>query len=112
MISLTLNCLAGFNIQSEIVELHGFADASKQAYAAVIYLPIIKNSQACVSPLVAKTRVAPLKTLSIPRLEFCAAHLLAKLAKHITEIMPIEVSSIHLWSDSSDVLCWLKFLLE
>ena len=88
--------------------MHGFADASKQAYAAVIYFRVIRNSQVFVSLLVAKTRVAPLKTLSIPRLELCAAHLLARLASHIIGIIPVNLNSVHLWSDSTDVLCWLK----
>ena len=97
-----------YSPQFDIVEMHGFADASKQAYAAVIYLRIVHENKVHVSLLVAKTRVAPLKTISIPRLELCVAHLLAKLAKHIIEIVPIDIQSVHLWSDSTDVLCWLK----
>ncbi|XP_023318022.1 uncharacterized protein LOC111694358 [Trichogramma pretiosum] len=62
------------------LELHGFADASKFAYAAVLYVRVFYDGQARITLLASKTKIALLKTLSIPRLELCAAHLLAKLA--------------------------------
>ena len=88
----------------EFLELHGFADASKQTYGAVLYLRLVKHSKVHVSIQLAKTRVAPLKTVSIPRLELCAAQLLTKLAHHFVHIMPLTLNQIHHWSDSQDVL--------
>ena len=49
--------------------LHGFGDASKRAYCAVIYLVTIVNDKAYVKLIASKTRVAPIKELTIPRLE-------------------------------------------
>ncbi|XP_031635623.1 uncharacterized protein LOC116348696, partial [Contarinia nasturtii] len=91
------------------IELHGFADASKVAFASVIY---IKNvSKNTVQLLIAKSRVAPLKgtkdQLTIPRLELCAANLLAKLTHKVMKSLKIQFSGIFLWSDSQIVIDWL-----
>ena len=99
---------SGYSPQCELLEIHGFADASKFAYGAVDYLRLIQTQEVLVTLQVAKTRVAPLKTLSIPRLELCAALLLVRLMQTFVESFPIKVESIHLWSDSADVLFWLK----
>ncbi|GFV88962.1 integrase catalytic domain-containing protein [Trichonephila clavipes] len=53
------------------VELHGFADASSLAYAAAIYCRQKHNGKIKVQLLVSKTKVAPVKEVSIPRLELC-----------------------------------------
>ncbi|GFW20917.1 uncharacterized protein TNCV_1714241 [Trichonephila clavipes] len=65
------------------VELHGFADASSLAYAAAIYCRQKHNGKIKVQLLVSKTKIAPLKQVSIPRLELCGAHLLSKLFKSV-----------------------------
>ncbi|GFU68161.1 uncharacterized protein TNCV_248251 [Trichonephila clavipes] len=65
-----------------IVELHGFADASSLAYAAAIYCRQKHNGKIKVQLLVSKTKVAPVKQVSIPRLD-CAVHLLSKLFKSV-----------------------------
>jgi len=59
-------------------EVHGFVDASSCAYAAVVYLRMIHSiSNSQVSLICAKTKVAPVKTISIPRLELNAVVLLS-----------------------------------
>ena len=92
----------------QLCEVHGFADASKLALAAVIYLRIALDGQVFVSLQLAKTRVAPLQTISIPKLELNAAHLLAQLGSRFHSIMPFSFQAVHLWSDSKDVLYWLR----
>ena len=100
---------SGYSLQCELLEIPGFADASKFAYGAVVYLRLIQTQEVPVTLQVAKTRVAPLKTLSIPRLELCAALIFARMVQTFVESFPIKVESIHLWSDSADVLFWLKY---
>ena len=90
------------------VQLHGFSDASEEAYAGVIYLRMVDSLQRVYTSLVAsKTKVAPIKRLTIPRLELCGARLLAQLLHHIQGVFQLPVDSIYAWTDSMVVLGWL-----
>lgn len=88
------------------IELHGFCDASNQAYAAVVYSKV--NNK--ISIISAKTKVAPLgQAISLPRLELNAALLLSKLVKNVTQALDINNNvSTFFWSDSTAVLGWIK----
>lgn len=94
-----------------IVQLHGFADASTLAYGAVIYVRTIEISGRinCIL-LCAKSKVAPLKSLAVPRLELAAAELACRLIKRVMQTCGWEENRYFLWSDSSIVLHWLKKL--
>ncbi|XP_073990904.1 uncharacterized protein isoform X2 [Rhodnius prolixus] len=93
----------------EPIALHGFCDASKRGYAAVLYLCASASTGPPVL-LVSKTRVAPLKTQSIPRLELCGAHLLALLTHHYYTLLSrsLHICDLHLWTDSQIVLRWIS----
>lgn len=89
------------------LELHGFSDASEKAYAAAIYARVqVENDKWSVHLIATKTRVAPVKQVSLPRLELCGSVLLAKLLKSVQWI--VHALSIHAWSDSEIVLAWLQ----
>ncbi|GFT87005.1 integrase catalytic domain-containing protein [Trichonephila clavipes] len=91
-----------------IVELHGFADASSLAYAAAIYCRQKHNGKIKVQLLVSKTKVAPVKQVSIPRLELCGAHLLSKLFKSVLRTLKYYTFDVFAWTDSKIVLSWLS----
>ncbi|GFX53933.1 integrase catalytic domain-containing protein [Trichonephila clavipes] len=81
----------------------GFCDASTKAYAAVVYL----KSKHEIHLVSAKTRVAPIKQLTIPRLELCEALLLAELISVIQKALRTKPAECFLWTDSTIVLSWL-----
>lgn len=89
-------------------ELHTFADASECGMSAVTFLRFIRNGIVECRIVAAKTRVAPLKFVSIPRLELQAAVIGARLACTIADSLSITISSKYYWTDSRDVLCWLN----
>ncbi|GFW79501.1 integrase catalytic domain-containing protein [Trichonephila clavipes] len=93
----------------EVIEIHDFADASERCYGAAVYCKS-KNlkSETLVRLITSKSRVAPIKSLTIPRLELCAAVLLAKLVKRVVAALQLETAELYLWSDSMIILAWLR----
>lgn len=91
------------------VELHGFSDASSLAYSAVVYVRSANSvGEVTITIVAAKTKVAPLKPVSIPRLELCGALLLSRLLTLVKSQFNIEFSGTYAWCDSEIVLHWLS----
>ncbi|GFW46707.1 integrase catalytic domain-containing protein [Trichonephila clavipes] len=91
------------------IEIHGFSVASERAYAAVVYIKCFnKSGQSRTRLLCSKSRVAPLKTLTIPRLELSAALLLSRLVKKVMPILQLPIHKIWMWMDSTIALTWIK----
>nr|CAI5839869.1 unnamed protein product [Callosobruchus analis] len=90
------------------IEFHGFSDASLQAYSAVVYVRTTDCiGKTWVQLLCAKTKVAPVKALTIPRLELCGALILARLMKQVSDSFTCNFK-IYYWCDSQIVLHWLN----
>ena len=104
------------NESARSLGLYGFSDSLKKAYCAVVYL--VSEGYNCFVPklLTSKTKVAPLKPLSIPRLELQAAIILARLMTSVKEALnPFNwVSSMKqcMFVDKTEVLYWIKQLKE
>ena len=111
-----LGCISRFKIprwlqskRDDLIELHGFCDASLKAYACVVYARIASKNEVSVVLIAAKTRLVPnSKTVSLPRLELCAAELLTRLLAKIVTSMSNMNYEIYAWSDSKVVLSWIQ----
>ena len=97
--------LTSANTQGEI---HGFADASQRAYGCCIYYRVFVDGVYKTHLLIAKSKVAPIKVQTLPRLELNAAILLSRTWIKIKPKMQNYTSSVYFWSDSSIVLQWLR----
>ena len=88
--------------------LHVFTDASQEAYGAVVYLRS-RDSRGLVNCnlVVAKSSVAPISALSVPRLELLAALKGCELVTIVCEAIKIDISEVVFWTDSLDVLGWI-----
>ncbi|GFU00086.1 integrase catalytic domain-containing protein [Trichonephila clavipes] len=94
--------------RAESIELHVFSDVSEKAYGSSIYLKsIFAFGEVKVCLVTSKSRVSPLKQISIPRLELCLAVLAAKLMKKVKEALNLQITAVHFWSDSTIVISWI-----
>ena len=91
--------------------MHVFCDASTTAYAAVVFIREETDNFIETKMLTAKTRVAPIKSVCVPRLELCAALLGAKLVEAVTNAISDErfpTPKVFAWSDSTVTIAWLQ----
>ena len=85
-----------------MTEIHGLCDSSAQAYCAVVYVRVACSQAVKVNLWAGKCRVAPMKDLSIPRLELLACVLLSKLVVSVVHAVRLEVQvrNVFCWTDS------------
>lgn len=91
------------------LQLHVFVDASEVAYAAALYWRVEdEHGEVHTTLILAKARVAPLKTTSIPRLELQAAVMGSRMANCVVEEHERKPETRTFWTDSRTVLTWLR----
>lgn len=91
------------------VEIHIFTDASEKAYGACIYIRSVASSGTVHTHLLtSKSKVAPIKSTTIPRLELCGALLGTRLCAKVLESLTLKPDKCIFWCDSMIVLGWLS----
>lgn len=102
-------CLGEKQETSDTMSLHTFVDASTDAYGAVVYARCTyKDGFSSSNIIAAKTRVAPSISTSIPRLELMAAIVGVRLTTRISKVLEIPMNQSTFWSDSANVLWWIR----
>lgn len=107
--SLVINRLIINSSKGSSAQIHGFADASISAYGACLYIRTQDEYGNITTNLIcAKSRVAPLKVVTLPRLELLAAVLLTRLAAKYVPCLQLRIENIYYWTDSTIVLAWIS----
>uniref|UniRef100_A0A1Y1MQW7 CCHC-type domain-containing protein n=1 Tax=Photinus pyralis TaxID=7054 RepID=A0A1Y1MQW7_PHOPY len=88
--------------------LHTFCDASKSGYAATVFLRSEVNGIGVVQLLMAKSRVAPLKDITINRLELISCEIGSRLCQTVENSLKLDDVNRYFWTDSTTALSWIK----
>ncbi|XP_077560520.1 uncharacterized protein LOC144175312 [Haemaphysalis longicornis] len=89
--------------------LHVFCDASQKAYGAAAYLCTESSTgERTCTLIMAKCRVAPVKPITLARLELMGALMASRLCQFIGSSLKLHIDSIHLWTDSMITLHWIR----
>ena len=88
-------------------QLIGFCDASRSAYTAVVYLRILDGEKFQSAAVFAKIRLAPIKAITIPRLELLGVLLGVRLLRFVEKHLGLQMMRKILYTDSVCVLYWL-----
>ena len=94
---------------SAILQLHHFCDASEVGYGTVTYLRIeYPDGETECSFVTAKSRNAPIKSVSIPRLELQGALLAARVDDAVRRELDLNPEKVVFWTDSMITLNYIK----
>ena len=90
-------------------QLHHFSDASEDGYGAASYLRLESTSENFhCALLLGKSRVAPLKTITIPRMKLKAATVGINLHKLLSKKLEIPIHQMVFWTDSTIVIQYIQ----
>ena len=101
-----------FLVDVDQIELHVFGDNSQEVFSADAFLRgrpcVATNTNPYLSFVIGKTSVAPMKSLTVPKVELQAALLAARLCAEIHQAFTRPINKTFVWSDSTTVLQWLQ----
>ena len=89
------------------VDLHIFSDASLTAISAVVYVKGFVEGDNHVGFVIGKSKLAPEKGHTVPRLELCAAVLAVELYQSVASNLSVDVNSVKFYTDSKVVLGYI-----
>jgi hypothetical protein len=91
-------------------DLHTILDSFEKGYAAAVYLRCESGFVVKCYLITAKSKVAPFKRVTIPRLEVCGALLVAKLVYYAQKIVAplVKIHGMYAWTDSTTTLAWIQ----
>jgi Pao retrotransposon peptidase./Reverse transcriptase (RNA-dependent DNA polymerase)./Integrase core domain. len=89
-------------------ELHAFSDATKDSYAGCVYLKSVSGNETNVNLVFAKSRIAPVKRPTLPRLELLGALIAYRSLKYVHESLDLKITNTYLWIDNQCVIHWIK----
>ena len=98
------------NRNDDTIKIHGFADASIQAYAVAVYIRVVTSSFVSVKLLSAKSKVAPMKLLTVPRLELTSCLLLSVKSTISAFCKELNVKTVLCWTDSAVAYYWITHI--
>lgn len=102
-------CIKPLHFAYTKAQIHVFADASEKQYGSVAYIRLEnEHGEIHCNFLMAKVKLAPLKSTTIPRLELMAAVEAVKLDNLLTRELNIPLTESVFWTDSSIVLWYLR----
>ncbi|XP_035211551.1 uncharacterized protein LOC118185757 isoform X1 [Stegodyphus dumicola] len=109
LIDVTIPRYCFLDCENEQSEVHVFCDASPSAYGTVVYFRYCENNgNYRVSFIMSKSRVSPLKKLTLPRLELMAMVIGARVGNYLKSVFKDKIGRILFWSDSCIALHWVK----
>ncbi|XP_060880939.1 uncharacterized protein LOC132952618 [Metopolophium dirhodum] len=106
-----LSVLRRITMNGEVkYELHAFSDSSEKGYVAAVYLRCDYREGIQYHLITSRTKVTPLKRVTIPRLKLCGAVLAAQLLQYVHEVLKsvLPIEAMHAWTDSTTTLAWIK----
>ncbi|XP_062703806.1 uncharacterized protein LOC134286238 [Aedes albopictus] len=90
------------------LQLHVFTDASEMGYGCAAYFRLVCDGQVQCSLIMARSKVAPLKYQSIPRMELQAALLGARMLHTVSDNHSLPIAHKYIHTDSEVVLAWIR----